>query len=122
MTGENLRKALKTITLNGEKIILSDLATKLGMDRQSLNSKLNAKRVDDNFIKKIASTLNTSYETIVHHSLSTTEDEGVAYVTKSNTSEDLKDMLIESQQEQIRLHKKVEALHDKIIALYEAGK
>ncbi len=115
MRGIDLHNKLKSIELEGEKINFTELAKSLGFNNvQALYSKLKAKRLDDDFVKEVANKVGVDIWVFSDH------DE--PYQTKTVNNPDYLQMLVESQQEQIRLHKKVEALHDKIIAFYEAGK
>lgn len=116
MTGEELHKRLKTIRLNGHKIVLTSLAEKLEMRRQDLNSKFKAQKIDYGFIIQVANALQIDVSEITGTDKQTTtvEEPSTLYM-KRQTPKDFKDMLIESQQEQIRLHKKVERLQDELI-------
>lgn len=58
MTGEELRNKLKTIKIDGKKIVLKDLADKLNISPQLLNKRLEVQDIGTGFLQNIADALN----------------------------------------------------------------
>ncbi len=110
MKGENLRKALRGREVNGQEITFTEIAVKLGMTPQAFSSKLRAKRVHNDFVKRIADALGITVDELEGKKAKTNaRDMAHAGLLIKAQQE-----LIISQQEQIRLHQKLELLQDKL--------
>lgn len=78
MTGEELKEILKE-----NNIQQSDIAEKLGISRQALNSKFNAKDISIGFIKEICKAVNISvYKIIKDEPENEIGEESVSYLQK----------------------------------------
>lgn len=117
MTGTELKEIIDNYffinKLKGVEVGYTQVAKMLGISKQNLYSKMKSKSLDSEFCKKVEQILPIKEEQgVIPHKL---EEPSTSYM-KHNQPKDLKDMLIESQQEQIRLHRKVERLQDELIA------
>lgn len=119
MRGTDLHNKLKTIELKGEKINFTELARLMGFNNvQALYSKLKAKRLDDDFVKDVAKKLGIDYRALISTDFVVVDEDDEEYKTKSVNADSCLQMLIDSQQEQIRLHKKMEVLQDELLSIY----
>ncbi len=111
MTSELLRKRLKTIQIKGKKIILSDIAKKLGIPRQQLNTKLNAKRIDDAFLTDLADAIGVNkYDLLREEKEGTIQEPNALNMTHT-------ELLIKTQQDLVEVHKELELALKQTISL-----
>ncbi len=123
MTGIELKQIIDNYffinKLKGVEIGYTQVAEMLGISKQNLYSKMKSKSLDSEFCKKVEKILPVNEEQgVIPRQL---EEPSTMYM-KHNQPKDLKDMLIESQQEQIRLHRKLERVQDELIAAIKEKK
>lgn len=125
MQGVELHNKLKTIFISNKELSFTVLAERMGLTSpQALYSKLKAKSVDYSLIKEVADALQIDVLTLTGEMpMKILEEPTPTYMKRDKSQpKDYKDQLIYSQQEQIRLHQKVEQLQDKLLAVYEQKK
>lgn len=77
MTGEELKEILKF-----NNIQLSDVADKLNLSRQALNSRLKATDIGVGFVKEIAASVNINLYTLIGEEAEETEPKSASYLLK----------------------------------------
>lgn len=108
MTGKKLREKLKNIEKEGTSVVFSDIASKLNMSRQAFNAKLNAKRLDFDFVKSVAAIISVPVSQLVN------EEVGENILQEPNPT-----YTMPNQANYIKALERVAALSEKHIELQE---
>ncbi len=107
MTGEDLRNKLKSITIDGKKIVLKDLAEKLDMSPQLLNKRLDVQDIGTGFLQSIADALNIPISLLLEGP-ALLNDGGTDYKTKDKIIAEHDRKLKEIQQQLADISKKLD--------------
>ena len=119
MTGNDLRERLKSISTPSKKIVFSDIATALGMSRQDFNARFKAKRMDYDFIKRIAEVIDVPITTLTGFSAPIDESTQLEEPNQEYSMLTIQEKYLLSLEKNEQLHEKYEQSLEKHIVVQD---